>query len=235
MPTWRQVRQRVVREVDERALAAIYAAVSVSPGPVRASMAARRLAVAGEGVDRAALDRTVEALIADAAGSAATLGGLAGLAGLLSVPPEAAAFVVAMVRLAQRLAIIHGLDPASERGRVAVARALAAAFEVDIPDDGLLTPRLRDLLASLASTAPAPSEGARRLGGQLLRGVAVRSLRIMTGRVGRLLPLVSSGVSAADNHARVRSMGRRMAAAVRSVADAPLLGGAGMSDAVVVG
>jgi hypothetical protein len=224
----------VARRADEAALSRLYDAVSVSTDATRARLDRVNLvyAMPGQTAPRTEeLDRTADWLIGQSTANATALGGLAGLAGWLSVPPEVAAYMVATLRLGQRLAVTYGLDPETERGRLALARALAAGFEVPMPARGVVGMRASDLARAFLQREP----DTERVGGQLARAVALRTTRMMGGRLGRLVPVVSSGFSAVDNRRQTHEIGRRMKDVLRRLADMSLPSAALIEDAHEVG
>src|SRR5687768_10676674 len=123
-----------VDRADATLVAGGYRAVSVSAERVRAWLRFRGLAC----LDPARPDpppmgevgRSAVVVIARSAALCGALGGAAGLAGAPSVPPEAVATAILALRMAQRLCVVYGFDPATDRGQMALARALAAAWEV---------------------------------------------------------------------------------------------------------
>ncbi len=156
-------------------------------------------------------DRTAARVIASARTSAVTLGAVGGAGGALSLGPEAAGWVVVVLRLAQRLAVVYGLDPRTLAGRNAVERAIAQAFNLPMPSHGLAEARATELLR--------PLRGARSTG--LARQVAGQVARRVTRRLGRWVPVVSVAVSALDNEAEIARAGQRMVAVLRVIAEGP--------------
>lgn len=210
---------RILAErLDATMLPALLAAASVSTVGTRDWLRARSMPFFdpdGPPVRLADADRTADHVIAQTQGHTAALGAVAGIAGLLSVGPEVAGWLAACLRLAQRLAIVYGLDPSTDRGQVAVTRALAAAFEVDLPTRGLVDLRLSEVVGAV----PAPaSPDASSVGAQVARSLIWQAARRMTGRVGRLLPLVASGIGAVDNHSQAAELGDRMKDVLRRLA-----------------
>lgn len=211
----------LARRADAQAFAAAYSAVGVSTEEAR-----RRLVSAGRAFVREGeptppteeLDRTADWLIEQASASSATLGGIAGLGGWLSVPPETGAFLVASLRLGQRLAVVYGIDPETDAGRLALAQALAAGFEVELPERGVAGTRASEVVRALVLRAGDP----QAVGGQLALAVVLRAVKMMGGQVGRLVPVVSSGVSAVDNRRRTQAIGQRMKGVLRRLAELPL-------------
>lgn len=204
---------------------------------VRADAVRRRLVRSGlvyVGQEGAApepweLDRTVAVVIGWSRANVGLVGGMTGLGGLLGVPPEMAARLAATVRLAQRLAVVFGLDPDSDRGRIAVSRALAAAWGVELPPGGIERLRLQELAQLMGGEAPE----AGALPGQVATALVVGGATRWLGRLGRVLPVLSSAVSAVEGQHAIEGLGRRLAVALRRQADLPD-GAGGVEDAVEV-
>lgn len=204
MPPW--LRELLAR-ADADLAAGGYRVVSVDPERVR-----RQLRTAGRPfLDPAGpvpplqdLDATARWLLGQTRFNSSALGGFAGLAGLVSVPPEIAAQAIGLVRLAQRLAVVYGFDPDTDRGRTALWRALAAGLEVDLPDGPVAT-RASDLPRVLGASVTPTSVGTA-----LTVAVAHESARFVAGRFGRFLPLVSSLFAARDARRRTSEVGGRM-------------------------
>lgn len=207
--------------VDGRLLEGLYGAISVETDTVRALIDERRLSRVDPSAERVPsleeLQFTAERVIADMASTVGAMGGVAGLGGLLTLPPEATAWMVAVVRLAQRLAIVYGFDPETDRGRMAISQAIAAALEVELPAAGVSGMRVSELFGMAGNATP----DARAAGTMLVRAMALRTARMMFGRIGRLVPLVSSGVSAVDNHRQLVELGGRMTAVYSRIVELP--------------
>jgi hypothetical protein len=195
--------------LDQDALLYVTAAVSVRADAVRAKLDRHRLAWVGRpgpAPEAWELDRTAEVVIGWSRANVGIAGGITGLGGLLGVPPELAAVAVATLRLAQRLAVVHGLDPATDRGRVAVARALAAAWQVELPPGGVERMTLREVVQSAARAAPS----VQGLPSQLATAAAFGATLRLFGRFGRVVPLLSSAVAAVEGQRRIELSGRLM-------------------------
>lgn len=177
------------------------------------------------------LDGTARWVIDQSRFNATALGGIAGLAGLASVAPEVAATVVAVMRMAQRLAIVYGFDPESDRGQMALWRALAAGFEVDLPDRGPVGIRVSDLPAIVAPRVLAP----RTVGGNLAASILRKAAWMVAGRVTRLVPIYSSGTAALNSRRNMAEMGDRMRLVYRRMAEVPHTTRDALEDAVEVG
>ena len=83
--------------------------------------------------------------------------GIASLAGAVSIPPEVLLTLVTYVRLAQKLTIVYGFDPHSDTGQMVMWRALAAGLETELPEQGPLGMRLRDLTRLFFNAERGPS------------------------------------------------------------------------------
>lgn len=225
-----RVRQ-LAEVVDGGAVRTLIAAVGVRTARVRSRLQAAGLAFVGqEGLppEPWELDRAAQVVVGWSRANVGMVGGMTGLGGLLGLPPEAAALVVARLRLAQRLAVVYGFDPETDRGRVAVARALAAAWEIDLPPGGVEGLRVSEIARLAVARAPRPN-----LPGDLATAVAVRSALSVFGRLGRFVPLVGSAVAVVEGQSRIEESGRLMVHALRRLAGAPG-GDAEIEDAVEV-
>jgi len=234
MPTVRELMEEVVGRVDVSLPGAMYAAVSVNPDRVRSWLRAAGRPFIERGTEVPAPEQLLETgrwVIGQSRFRLALVGGLAGLWGAASVPPEALASTIALLRLAQRLAVVFGFDPTSDRGEMAVWQALAAGFEVELPSDGPMGMRVRDLPVVLAK-----GSRARRPGGALATAVLRESIWQIGSRLSRLLalPVLSSGLSAAGAHERATAVGERMLATLQRLADAPPVDPALVEEAVEV-
>lgn len=222
MPGTRETLRDVVAQVDATLLPGLYAAVSVDPDRERARLrAARRPFVepgAGDRPTREEVGRTAGWVIDQARGRVAVLGGIAGIGGAVTVPPEAALQAVAALRLAQRLALVHGLDPRTDRGEMAVWQALAAGFELPLPGDGPVGMRVRELPLVLVRGVAAKNAGGA-LATAMMRDAAWR----IGHRFSRMLPLpfLSSGLAALRARRDMRDVGERMRETLRRLAEAP--------------
>jgi hypothetical protein len=218
--------------LDADTVRTLYAAVSVPVDVER-----DRLRRAGrpfldparpEAPEAAVVRATAERLVEQATFRATALGGAAGLGGVGTLPPEVVATLVAIVRLGQRLAIVYGFDPDTDRGQVALRQALSAGLEVELPPAGLLGLRVTDLPRALAPRVAGLVTV--DMAGALLR----RTARLVVGRVGRFIPGVSVGVGAIAGRHRMRAVGHRMLDALERQAELPLDRRAGVVEALEV-
>ena len=147
--------------------------------------------------------------------------GIASLAGAVSIPPEVLLTLVTYVRLAQKLTIVYGFDPHSDTGQMVMWRALAAGLETELPEQGPLGMRLRDLTRLFSM----PS--ADQVGTQVTRALVRKSVWTVLRRTTRFVPVLSVGSSTVGGRKRMRQAGKRMIRVLRrlcaSETDEPLL------------
>jgi hypothetical protein len=196
--------------LDEDLLPAIYEAASVPTADIRAWLREAGLAhvdpAAGQRPELADIETSAERVITTARTRAAALGAIGGLAGAFAIPPEVLASLVHTLRLAQRLAVLYGFDPETEVGRMTMWRAIAAAYEVEMPTQGPIGLKVRDLPDVLRSQVPAT----RQASGWLARQVLSRSVLNVANRVTRLVPGLGAGMAAWGAQRRIEGMGKRM-------------------------
>lgn len=218
-PLWKQLLENVEDRLDEDLLPAIYAAVSLPTSEIRDELGERGLIwydpLGGRAPSLEELDLSAAELIDASRKRAGALGGVGALAGALAVPPEVLASLVHSLRLAQRLAVVYGFDPETDRGRVLMWRALAAAHDIDLPDQGSLDLKMKDLPAALASQAPSGKNAAVWVTRRMVR----YSTRQLTRRVTRLIPGLGTGMAVWRSSRGQEAQGRKMQAIYRGAWD----------------
>jgi hypothetical protein len=219
MPVVREVLALLGEHVDQRLPTGLYVAVSVQTERERQRLrrASRPfLAPDAPAPPLADVDLTAAWAVRQASLAAATLGGIAGVGGPMSVPPEALASAVGVLRLAQRLAVIYGFDPETDRGQMAVWRALAAGLEIELPPSGPMQVRLRDVPDMLV-----PRQNLQSAGVALTRSVLRSTAWSIAGKLSRFVPVLAPGFSAVGSRHRMRQVGGRMQAALHRLAEVP--------------
>ena len=211
----RIILDNLAERLDEDLLRALYTQASLSTAEIRADLDARGLTFIGADPEPLPheLDTTSNRVIRSAARRAAARGALAGAGGLLAVPPEAAASAIQTLRLAQRLAVVWGHDPDTDRGQVHLTRALAHTFGVELPESGPIDLRLRDLPA----LAVPRLHGVQNRTGDIARVLAVRSAVTLARRFTRWIPGVGAGLGAVGAHRSLTEQGRGLVAYYRRV------------------
>jgi hypothetical protein len=227
----RELVDELVDRADRRLLPAVYRSVSISTRQTRSRLRlhARPFVDPELQVHPPLLevDHTARWVLTSSRTHVSALAGMASLAGLLSVPPEALATVAAYVRLAQRLSVVYGFDPETDRGKMAVWRALAAGLELALPGGGPLDLRASELARAVARSSDRGSVAAN-LAGQVLSSTALAVGR----RASRLVPVVSTGWSARAAGRRADVVGERMMAVLRRLSEARPVDPAAVEDAV---
>lgn len=202
--------QALGERLDEDLLPAIYAAASVPTDEVRAWMREEGIpfvdAEAGLHPTEAELEEAALRVVRATRNRATLLGVAGGVLGAVAIPPEVLASLVAMLRLAQRLAVLHGFDPETDAGKLVLWRALAAAYEVELPTQGPVGMRVRELPALFRSQVPATRQATT----WLARQVVLRASSSVVGRVTRIVPGLGAGLAGWGAHRRTRAMGQRM-------------------------
>lgn len=217
--------------LDRGSIRALYAAVSVPVERERARLRRTRRPFVDPGQPIPhpdAVRQTATRVVDQATFSATALGGFAGLGGAVSVPPEVMATMVAVVRLAQRLAIIYGFDPDRDRGQMALQQALSAGLQVDLPDGGPMGLKVTDLPGVFARSAP------REVPVAITRALVRQTAWMVVGSIGRFIPVVSAGAGAVGGRRRMRQIGHRMRESLERLAELPMADGTVVVDAVEV-
>ena len=198
--------------LDGGLLPALYKAASVSTGTIRAELRAAGLPYSdpatGQVPEAHALDQAAHRLIRDASRLAALRGAAGALGGLTTLAPETAAGLVQGLRLAQRLAVIYGHDPESDRGRLLLTRALSRAWQVELPTGGHVSTHLRQLPDVVRSRLSGPGPGT----GEVARTVAVKVITTAGTRLGRIVPGLGTTLGAISARRELRAQGHAMQA-----------------------
>jgi hypothetical protein len=227
-----------LRQADSGALPLVYRLISVDPEVVRASLRRRRLPFVEPGAPTRPREHelafTSSVLIARASQQGMAVAAVSGLAGLLSVPPETAAQAASVVRLAQRLAIVHGVEPGTSRGDLVVWRAVAVGVGVVFPEQGGVSARVSELPRALVAHATASGEVGTGVASRLAASVARSTATAVGGRFTRWIPWIASGVVAGETKERLDRIGARMQAFIVRAADAPDLDPGAVVEAIEV-
>lgn len=218
--------------LDSGSIRALYAAVSVPTARERARLRrTRRVFVdpeAPERPDAAAVARTARVVIDQSTFQATAVGGAAGLGGLATVPPEILATLVAVIRLAQRLAIVYGFDPETDRGQLALREAISDGLGLDLPEGGPMGLAASDLPKILAGSVPTEVNAA------MTRALVRQGVWMVVGRVGRFIPGIAVGTGALSARRRMRDVGEKMREVYARRADLPNAAALDVVDAVEV-
>lgn len=231
---WNLIIGEIGARLDDELLPRLYAAIGLNTAEVRGELTDWGLPffdpVTGRMPDLLELEAAAEEIIRRSS-RAATLGGaVAGFAGAAALPPEIAAALVQTLRLGQRLCVLYGIDPDTDRGRLILWRAFAAAWEIELPRQGALDLRLRALPGLLRAQVG----DADRSMQAFARVLAVRAAVTVGRRTLKILPGMGAALSAYDARKRMRDHGHRMLPVIqRSWEGVPALEGP-VEDAVEV-
>jgi len=217
-PDLRQRIRRLPREladtVDARLLTVMVARMSVPTRRTRVWLRGRRLPFvdpARSGDDpspsRAAIDGTADRVIARYATQAGFLGLAAGIGGIASIPPEVLASAIGAYRLAQRLCVVYGFDPETDRGQMALWQALAHAYGVELPESGVVSMKASQLPGLLAGRKRGQGEN---VSGALTRAALRTTAWRVAGRVSRFVPVVAALTQSGRERRQFRELGAEM-------------------------
>ncbi len=211
MPSpWATLAELLTDRLDADLVPLLYSAASISPSQIRSEFEEDGIAyldpATGRNPPQSELILAATRLIRDTRNQATALAAAAGLAGAVAVPPEVLANMIQMLRLAQRLSVLFGFDPETDAGKLVMFRALAAAYELELPPQAQVGLKVRDLPTLLRSQVPATRNG----GAWLLRKVSQRSLAMAIRRATRLIPGLGAGLATWGSLRRVEKAGDRM-------------------------
>lgn len=188
MSPWQIIAEALGQRLDAELIPSLYAAASVAPAQARDELRAAGLAFVDEATGQFPepddIARTVAWVVKAASRQAGVVGAVSGAAGFLAVAPEVLASAVATLRLAQRLAVVYGFDPDTDAGRMVISRALAHAYEVQLPESTRVATRVSELPALVRTGAGNSQAMVAWAGRRALSGTA----SVLVGRVSRLVP-----------------------------------------------
>jgi hypothetical protein len=196
--------------LDEDLLPALYAAASVPTADVRSWLRESGIPhvdpASGASATAVELDEAARQVVSQTRDRATILGVASGLVGAVAVPPEVLASVIQTLRLAQRLAVLYGFDPETDGGKVVLWRAIAAAYELELPAQGPLGLKVRELPDLVRAQLPATHQATA----WLTRQVVGRTIASIAGRVTRLIPGLGAGLAGYGARKRIHEQGQRM-------------------------
>lgn len=199
----------------EDAIAALYRVVSVDPDRFLAQLRERGLR-AGSITDLRQLDPAVREglagdLIRTARRTSAISGVGFGFGGWAAVAPEIVGQLVLIVQLGQRLSLLHGVDYRSPAGEIELWKAMAEGTGARVDLQG--TPRQAAWRLPVVMGHNRFALGP--LAGKIALAVVRRLLTGLSTPLGRMVPVVGSGVGLVANYTVMARVGRRMMAYYR--------------------
>ncbi len=210
----RRLPRELADTVDARLLTVLVGRMSVPTRRTRVWLRGRRLPfvdparpVHAPSPSRAAIDGTADRVITRYATQAGFLGLAAGIGGVASIPPEVLASAVGAYRLAQRLCVVYGFDPETDRGQMALWQALAQAYGLELPESGVVSMRASQLPGLLAGRAAGQGEN---VSGALTRAALRTTAWRVAGRVSRFVPVVAALTQSGRERRQFRAIGGEM-------------------------
>jgi hypothetical protein len=180
--------------------------------------------------DAESLAHTAEYLIKRACRSAAVTGAVGGMAGMAGVPPEVAWRLVQLLRLAQRLVVVYGHNPQRDDGRMLVQRAIAAGTGIELPAQGGVGMRVRDIPDVLRESTPTVHQGATWLAQAAVRQTA----RAVLKPIGRSVPGLAVAPAAWMARRSMRDQAERMLNVIQRASTGPKWNDSNTTDAIEV-
>ena len=203
----------VSQRLSDDVLPALVRAASIDPESFlrdlrRRGLQARRLEDLRQ-LDLALIDPIAASLVEATRRISAVSGVGLGMGGWLGIAPEVVGQLALLLKLAQRLSLVYGIDYRTRSGEVLLWKAMARGVGVEAPVEG--KPRQGGLPARLGGASVAVNPVATRLATAVLRRLALRT----ASPLGRMVPLLGSGVGMWSNYAQMGRTGRRMMAFYR--------------------
>lgn len=207
---WSVIASAVGDRLDAELLPTLYERASVPTAEIRAELRAAGIHFCdpdcGENPDAIALAEAARMVASSATRTATAMGIAGGFVGVFAIPPEMVAQLIQSLRTAQRLAVVYGFDPDGDTGKIVLWRAIAAAYDVELPTEGKVGLRVRELPRIVSAQLPASRIGTTWLARQMLN----RGLGVVAARAGRLVPGLGAGFGGWSAHRRASEMAARM-------------------------
>lgn len=232
-PTWQQVLAEVGERLDETLLPRLYDVARLTTESIRQDLDERGIARVDPTQpalppSAEALEASVDRVLRGARRVAGVRGAVAGAGGLWTMPPEAGVALLQLLHLGQRLAVIYGHDPETDKGKVLLLRALAEGLDLKVPRQARMGVRVSDLPRVAEKQLPEVAHG----GAWILQVVAARTAVTAASRVVRGVPGLGAGVGAWQAWRATRDRGQRMARVFARAWTAPVFGDGPVEDAV---
>lgn len=185
--------------------AAVLDDLSTSGTPVEAIDAVRRVPVE-------VIDPLARRYVREASRAAAVSGASLGFGGWVGVPPGLLHLVVLLVRLAQRLSVVYGVDFRTGKGEIELWKALAHGVGADVDWEGTEAELMRRLPAVVTGTGTFSNPLLVKAAQAVLMRIALSS----GARLTRFVPVVGAGSGAVLNYLEVVRVGRRLVETYRT-------------------
>jgi len=203
------VSQRLATEV----LPALIRTASIDPDRFLDDLRRRGLAVEDLGslrsLDVELLDPVATSLIESSRRISAVSGVGLGMGGWIAIGPDIAGQLTTLLKMAQRLSLLYGIDYRTRRGEVLLWKAIASGVGVDTRREEMTT--TWSLPSRIGRTSWAFNPVVGRLAVAVVRRLALK----LSTPLGRMVPVVGGGVGMWSNYTQMGRAGRTMAAFYR--------------------
>lgn len=213
----------IQQAIDDGWLEHLYRASSVAPDELYLALRQAGVDVYSSGelirVPTAMIDPVAREVVVRSRKLGAMTGAGFGVGGWVTILPELAWYLSALLRLAQRVALLYGFEVQSAKGRLELWEAISRALEVPVELEGVEgatglvgtsgTFGLPQLglpgvgLPIVFRAAPIRDNLAQQLARRVIRSLAMR----MVGRFTRLLPVVSVGIASYSSYRMLGKVG----------------------------
>ena len=205
-----QILRNLGERLDEDLLPGLYEFTSLSTADVQRELAEAHLPfcdpVRNIYPPEEELEAAADAIIQRAVSRASVRGAIGGMGGAFAIPPEVAMAIVQTLRLAQRLAVLYGIELETDRGRLLLSRAIYAAYELKLPEQQQIDMRI----SQLPQVARQQTPDVQRTTAWIARTVAWQITRHIGGRLTRVVPGIGAGLGAWDANRSLKKQGQRM-------------------------
>ena len=207
-----QILRNLTERLDEDLLPGLYGITSLTTAAVQREFREAELPftdpVNGIFPPEEELEAAADAVIHRAVNRASVRGAIGGMGGAVAIPPEVVLALVQTVRMAQRLAVLYGIELETDRGKLLLSRAIYAAYELKLPKQQQLDMRISELPQVARQQTP----DVQRTTAWIARTVAWQLTRRIGGRITRIVPGIGAGIGAWDASRSLKAQGKRIRA-----------------------
>ena len=226
-----QILRNLTERLDEDLLPGLYGITSLTTAAVQRDFREAELPftdpINGIFPPEEELEAAADAVISRAVKRASVRGAIGGMGGAIAIPPEVALALVQTVRMAQRLAVLYGIELETDRGKLLLSRAIYAAYELKLPKQQQLDMRISELPQVARQQTP----DVQRTTAWIARTVAWQLTRRIGGRLTRVVPGIGAGIGAWDANRSLKVQGKRIRAVYQRSWSGGLLSSSMIEDA----
>ena len=226
-----QILRNLTERLDEDLLPGLYGVTSLTTAAVQREFREAELPftdpVNGTFPPEEELEAAADAVVNRAVKRASVRGAIGGMGGAIAIPPEVVLALVQTVRMAQRLAVLYGIELETDRGKLLLSRAIYAAYELKLPEQQQLDMRISELPQVARQQTP----DVQRTTAWIARTVAWQLTRRIGGRLTRVVPGIGAGIGAWDANRSLKVQGKRIRAVYQRSWSGGLLSSSMIEDA----